>query len=206
MKEHRGRPRKNKIDKFKQQIMENFYNALEEMAQVISEQVQEAYTEVIDDFYNFAAFPYKGKYGIDYTNTPNSYNRTFSLYRASSGYHDLYSSVWNYGDYVEGGIEVAPENIGYNPYRADTDWVFNRSFFEGIHGFYSKSKTGKNWLIKKYRNKFRKKGSKEMGFSFVAPLKNKPIPKEFMDKKFKKITTKKALDQLFEETIKKHLS
>ena len=99
------------------------YNkAVKEFAQEIAHEIERAYESVIDMFYE------------DYD--PLYYRRTYSTYLASTGYNHLYEP-WNFqhiGDSYFVGINVDGSNIPGNPYRAYKHWVFDRTFYKGIHG------------------------------------------------------------------------
>ena len=110
-------------------IIKDFKNAIKDTAIELNQQLAEAYNKSVDAFYN------------DYE--PQYYKRTGSLYDGSNltksgligGYKE--NNIKNpkknkNGYYAE--IQVNPKFIHGKPYRADTDWVFERSFFKGIHG------------------------------------------------------------------------
>lgn len=80
--------------------------------------------------------------------SPRSYERTFSTFAAGleGGYSDPNSYTANPQPRVDirsidGGqgreikMHISSEYMG-SPYRAATDWVFERTYVEGIHGFF----------------------------------------------------------------------
>lgn len=110
-----------------------FDDAVEEMAQEVLFRIENIYETAIDRFY------------ADYN--PLYYNRTYSTYLASSGYDNLFSpqNIHGSGNQWTAGITVGPANIPGKPYRADTDWVFDRTFNKGIHGIRAGKAFGKSF-------------------------------------------------------------
>ena len=121
------------------QLKTVLYAAAEEMATEVLWQIEHNYESVIDKFY------------ADYD--PLYYDRTYSTYLASSGYDNLYSSrnlIFMTNTY-DVGININGRRIPGNPYRADKDWVFNRTFDKGIHGINTRhgwGKTGKEKFLR----------------------------------------------------------
>ena len=99
-----------------------FDDSVKEMAQEVFFRIQGLYESAIQQFYN------------DYD--PLYYQRTDSTWYGSSGTDDYYSSrnIAKRGDIYYTGIHVGPSFIKGNPYRADKDWVFWRTYNKGIHG------------------------------------------------------------------------
>lgn len=153
----------------------------DKMAYEIGYKIENAYEHIIDEFYS------------DYE--PKYYDRTFSLYTASSAYGDysrLIVSKKKKDSQIsyKVGIYVSSDNILDNPYIDDKDWVFNRAFKEGIHGF---SKDDK--------------GSRK--FSNIPP-KTTPSPKQQMDEWFQEFKKDKnniqnTYTKVFKEKVKKEL-
>ena len=177
-------------------IIKQYESAIKQVAEEVSFQVESAYESVIDMFYN------------DYT--PRWYERTGSTYRASDHVDDM-SKITKVGDEYLSGIIVDSENINGNPYRADTDWVFERTFVRGIHGFTAHE--GRRFA-QKMRQRF--KEGKSIHFINMAQLNtqwgnwnedmkwgNGKKPKDAMDKAFKELTKKKNLDALFQKQFSK---
>ena len=109
-----------------------FNEAVEEMAHEVLWRIENIYETAIDRFY------------ADYN--PLYYNRTFSTYLGSSGYEDTFSpqNIKKIGDAWESGITISDVNIPGKPYRADTEWVFDRTFNKGIHGINAGKVFGKD--------------------------------------------------------------
>lgn len=207
-----GRPVKDPMDAIQKDIEKKFKNYLEDFAGEMTFQIQSAYESVIDSFY------------AEYT--PSSYRRTFSTYKASDKWNDLLGFT-PVSDGYEAGITVDHENIPGKPYRADTHWVFTRTFAEGIHGFtkaeYSKwkekrefdikieyslngAKGGLNAYMQANRNKsILYKTKKAPRRYFVKSIKAKS-PKDAMDKQYKHITTKKNMDMISDSIFEKYFS
>lgn len=179
----------NGVDKLPKRLREKFnkeaQRIIDNSIKEILYQTEKKYEEVIQDFYD------------DYS--PHIYNRTEATFEASSGYHNLYSSK-NIEPIKGGykvGINVSSDNIPENPYEADKDWVFERTFGKGIHG-YTRAE------LVDFRNKAKAKAQKE-GRNFVYPWKFidgeqdplKPPPKQRMDEwwnDFKKNTVPKIMN------------
>lgn len=101
-------------------LEKKFNEAIELFAQDVAMQIEGAYENIIDEFY------------AEYD--PRWYDRTYSTYLGSSGYYGLFNN-WENGNGYRAGIEVDSSNIPGDPYRADKDWVFARTFEKGIHGY-----------------------------------------------------------------------
>lgn len=207
-----GRPAKDPLDAVRADVERRFKNYLEDFAGEMTYQIESAYESVIDSFY------------AEYE--PRSYRRTFSTYEASDKTNDLFGFT-PVSDGYEAGITVDSENIPGKPYRADTHWVFTRTFKEGIHGFtkaeYSKWKEkrefglkveyslngiqgGLNAYLQANRNKSILYRSKKIPKKyFVKSIKAKS-PKEAMDKSYKHLTTKKNMDIISDAIFEKHFS
>lgn len=163
--------------------IEKKYNiALKELAEEITYQIENSYETVIDKFYE------------DYS--PRYYDRTYSTYIGSDHYDDMFN-FQQLGDTYLAGINVSSSNIPGSPYRADTDWVFDRTFYGGIHGI--------NRTDKIRMNKTRGRGY-EKDLINITTIKNMhPAPKVLMDKEFKRITKKSNMDKLFNQAMNKAL-
>jgi hypothetical protein len=190
-----------------------FRDATDAFVQDVLWQIENNYETVIDMFYQHY--------------NPLYYDRTYSTYLASSGYETLYS-LQNMNPIEVGydvGINVDSSNIKDDPYRAETDWVFNRTWRFGIHG----QDRGKRWGSKSEKTFQRVKGWRlrntyhvdlipgtEFGLkqthvthrytgnisisqSFMTNM--TPSPKVLMDKWWKKFNTKKNLDSIFAQIM-----
>ena len=110
-------------------ILNDFKQAIKDTAIELNYQLAKSYNLSIEAFYD------------DYD--PKYYERTGSLFDGSnltksgliSGYnkHNIENPFKNKNGYCA-EIKVNGNYIHNNPYRADTDWVFERSFIKGIHG------------------------------------------------------------------------
>lgn len=168
----------NSLQDFRKDIEKRYMSAIEHLAEEVSFQIESAYETVIEKFYD------------DYS--PVSYNRTYSTYLASDGYDDPFSYTQS-GNVYTAGIQVSSDFIQGKPYRADTDWVFNRTFERGIHGFNKKDMDTYN--VGKYGNNIWRVKHR--------PKNMRPAPKKLMDREFKRITKKGNMDKLFNEQLSK---
>lgn len=139
-----------------------FKQSSKEFAEELLFTIQSIYETAIDRFYN------------DYN--PLYYNRTFSTYEASSGANDLFSSRnYRFSEQMNSflvGIEVSPLFINRKPYRADTGWVFDRTFNQGIHGIRAGKAFGKS-----FEKKFLRVYSKP-NFTFIKMQGNRRAMKK----------------------------
>lgn len=103
-----------------------FNDAVGDMAQEVLFRIQGFYDNAISKFYS------------DYD--PLYYNRTYSSYEGSSGSKNLFSpeNIFENGNGWTAKISIDSSYIPGNPYRADKDWVFERTFWKGIHGINTK--------------------------------------------------------------------
>ena len=161
-----------------------YRKALEKTAQRIGREIEMAYESQISRFYD------------DYS--PIEYDRTYSTWWASSGLYDYKSWSQYLGDLqYQAGITVTPENIQSkrgDPYRADTDWVFNRTWHYGIHGI------NKRYIRYKIKTRGRGKNKKsyEVKWSYRRfPTNTRPSPEIEFTKAFNKIKQHKHLDETF---------
>lgn len=159
--------KKNPIEDIRIDI-ENRYNmAIADMASQVTEQIEAAYETVIQSFYD------------DYT--PRWYDRTYSTYEASDHADDIFKTT-PIDNGFEAGIKIDPSFINGKPYRADTAWVFDRTFGKGIHGYFKWEM--KQWAPQTWKNMNRKylmsKARKERLADFLkksikhSPRKYKP--------------------------------
>lgn len=100
--------------------------ALREAMHEVTFEIERAYENAIDAFYRHYS--------------PIAYNRTYETYSASSyhkeGYKSHVKEIVKHGKIVgfTGGIIVDSENMSNDIYHDPTDYVFNRTYFYGIHG------------------------------------------------------------------------
>lgn len=171
---------KNSLEK---KIKKALDKATKKTAEELTFQIEHAYECAIDNFYN--------------SYTPSWYNRTYSTYLASDRYDSIYDSpLKKIGEAYEAGININSKNIGKNPYRADKEWVLERTFEKGIHGYtFAEMKKWKYSASKKISVR-RDRYSIELRWNKGMTKLNQP-PKDYMDKWFKhEITTKRGRDKI----------
>ena len=109
-------------------LTKTFNDSIKDMAEEIMIQTDIIYDKAIEKFYNHY--------------TPLYYNRTYSTYYASSGYNNLFTpeNLYPNGNEWVSSIIIDSANIydspnlnktkdGWaSPDRADTDWVFERTY------------------------------------------------------------------------------
>lgn len=191
-----------------------FNDAIKEFAEEVLFQIESEYESNIDRFYN------------DYN--PLYYDRTYSTYMGSSGGYSLYSPQ-NFSP-IEGGysvgINVDSSNIVGNPYRANKDWVFRRTYIKGIHGinaeniiknkhrkFFKRTKKfGKTYGIKMrmYGGEYRITGTK-MKLSRISFEKSSmsnlvPTPSSAMNKWWRRFSGKRNMARIFNGIVESKLS
>ena len=116
-------------------MRERVEKALEKIAYDIAFDIEAAYESAIDAFYN--DYPKKGV-------EPKYYNRNYFTYTGSNAYDDIHTNfnffkekrVKKRGHNIIGfqaGIRVSSDFVD-GSYKDPTDYVFNRTFVEGIHG------------------------------------------------------------------------
>lgn len=198
-----ARKNENPLEAIKAEIEQKYEMALKEFAEEMTSLIEASYESVIQEFYD------------DYE--PRYYRRTGYTYRGSDRYDDPVFASPIEGGY-ESGIHVGPEYYPDDPYRAKKEWVFPRTFAEGIHGFFRselnewkaerdiKLKTefimnGKKEDLNKFLNANRKKTSlyKAKHFPrrfYIRSIKAK-TPMAAMDKAYNHLTSKKNMDIMF---------
>lgn len=173
-----------------EQIKKTYKNALEKTAQRIGREIEKAYEAQITRFY--------------YDYTPIVYERTGATWWASDGMQNYESWSQYLGDLqYQAGITVDPANIQAkmgHPYRANTMWVFDRTWRLGIHGI--------NKNTRRFKKKKRKNGS-EYVVSWAYrrfPTNTRPAPKIEFEKAFNRIKQHKHLDEVFRGYWKQEIS
>ncbi len=129
---------------------------------------------------------------------PNSYNRTLNTFFGSDGtsLDKMINDIKN--GYIV-GIAVSSDNIPGDPYSADKDWVFDRTYYEGIHGFTPTEY--KDWSN-------RDTVSQPMANASKIPTQMKPSPSVLMNKWFnnyKKKDVKNIVNSCINESLSKYL-
>lgn len=113
-------------DNIQKRIDKAIHKSLEECAKKMAEDCKEEYVSVIKDFY--ADYP-----------SPRSYHRSLESKFANILRDDNYDykkiTTFIDDDKVQIKFKISHEFIEGKPYRADTEWVFDRTYYEGIHGW-----------------------------------------------------------------------
>lgn len=171
-------------------------SAIKTTSDLLGRQIERAYRDSISKFFSDRAFPYSR-----IKNVPLRYKRrkTNNLYYGSSGrkkydaHKPMYVSI---GNAYRTGIEVGAKfYTNPSPYRADTSWVFNRAFVDGVHGFCE----GDNYIW-------------DMTVFGNRKVRNIPLrateeytPKVIMDLKFKDIASNKNIAKILAHAYKRKL-
>ncbi len=205
---------KNPLDEIKKDIEKRYRKALDEFASEMSFQVEAAYESVVQSFYD------------DYT--PRYYKRTGSTYKFSDHFNNEFEYT-PFGDEYEYGIRANTNNVEGNPYRADKDWVFERTFGQGIHGFFRSELS--EWKANRKVTlgfEYSMSGSNKSAKSFkdfldskrnIAPfnIKHAPrrtsiktihasTPEKAMDKAFRELTRRKNMDRIWKTIISNEMA
>lgn len=140
---------KNDLSKIEKKVTYAAKKAFVQFSNDIAEGLYICFASAIDYFYS--------------TYTPNSYYRTKSLYKGTSTYNidKNRQKIFRPLKTPNGSgyticMEIDPKYIPGNPYHQKkdpnrTEWVFNRSFYEIIHGFTADE--NKRWARKPYTYK-----------------------------------------------------
>lgn len=174
-------------DAYMRKLQAVMNRSIRKMADEISNTMEKKYKFAIEKFYN------------DYD--PWMYERGYNLYRGYKKVKEKNENGWTCG------INVNAEYLGSNPYHQGLEYVFDRSFYLGIHG------VDKNDMINRRDNVDQIKAfSRELAglkplYANMSriPGKMKPPPKEILDKEFKQLTKKKNMDEMFNKYIAKEL-
>ena len=176
------------VDAIVNQITAIAKEATKEIAEEVTVRLEIGYEKCIEEFYK------------DYRN-PRYYDRTYSTFYASTGFGDM--AIWkrcvkkNNRGYIS-GIIVDSSNITEEPYRAETEWVFERTFNEGIHGMTPEEVSDADWLKPNGLTPFYR-----YPLFYGGRLWHKkpmsPTPKERMDKKYREMF--KQLDDITKEKM-----
>lgn len=179
-----ARQTKDPLEAVRADIEKRYNDAMVKMAEEMTYQIESAYESVVQQFYN------------EYT--PRSYDRTYSTYLGSDKYNNLFGYTPIENGY-ESGIIVDSNNIPGNPYRAEKDWVFERTFSEGIHGYFKvEYEQWMNERFKKYKWSKKKTAREKERIEKMlkhAPKKSSPPQKE-MDRKFKQLTKPRNMNKI----------
>ena len=172
-------------------------NAINEMlfafAERMAEDCRKQYQKTIDEFY------------ADYK--PHSYDRTLETKYAHNLYGKNYKSITTIVNSTTVQIRFLADSsfISGTPYRADTKWVFDRTFEEGIHGWtpdevleYS---SGGNYGYFDKKNQFHI--NKMLNHMPAPPL--SPSPKERMNEWYRQYKKPTNLRQIMQPISKQIL-
>lgn len=181
-------------------IEEKLNKALYNTAEDVLVEIEAAFESVIEKFYE------------DYTprnGNPYYYRRTGSTFYGSNAYNNLINpeTLYYEKDIPITGIDIHSsfiEKVLGNPYNADMNspaWVFNRTFYEGIHGFTEVE--AETWSKDTHKNRKGKKSRFHKPKNI--PTQTTPVPKELMDAKFKDISSIDHLNELLNKNIRKIL-
>lgn len=194
-------------------VMNRLVPAVQRAAKEIGEKINEAYKTSIKQFYT--------------SYIPSMYSRTSSLYKAARGVggNNKYWLQTDYAIFKHGaikyrcGIKVSsefmpsdvyyktdedgkPKEHGWPNSMLTTEYIFDRSFNKGIHGFthYNirpKREVGKTYASKYYEGRtFVHKQSK-----IKVPPKVTP-PRKTMSEEFQKINNKAYVDSVLKKYVK----
>lgn len=161
------------MDELEKSLRKMLNQGVKAFCNQVLDEITEAYSSSIDRFY------------ADYS--PRSYGRTGGLFKGSDVARGESSGITPTGNGYQVGIHVSANYK--SSYRADTEWVFNRAFSEGIHGFTRNQAIDWNRRNRDRGNSFRLPVND-------APTKMKPAPQILMNKDFRKISSSANLDSL----------
>lgn len=173
---------------------------LEETYRTVSEQIEIAFEQSIDAFYEHKAFLNRNGEGL--TSTPRRYKRGYKLYYASNRFNGLLKTAEDiesdqllqarkrkgargFGYTLDeehlpvAGIIVNGNYIPGDPYGYNKNEIFERAYAMGIHGF--------------------KRGESQIGY---APLIMKPTPERLMHRAFWHIRSQRNINNIINEYIK----
>ena len=188
------------IKQIEKDVEKRCANVLENTYRTVTEQIENAFEQSLDAFYEHKAF--WSKTFKEYTSTPRRYKRGYHLYYASNRFNALLKtaeeieydsnnlamggrrkSAYGFGYSKEdhspiAGIIVSGKFIPGNPYGYDKNEIFERAYAEGIHGF--------------------KRGESAIGH---APLMMKPSPERLMHKAFWHIRSQRNINEIISKNI-----
>ena len=178
-------------DKIPNELLKNINTCVritkKEIAKQIAEDIREEYHTVIWKFYHHY--------------TPNMYKRSYES-QLSTNYHQLGKDYRKITKWQEDGFIikfiVGGEFVSGN-YEDDNEWVFNRTFNQGIHGWTPISFQG----IMSGTQNVEKMGWRGRVKQPRKPL--KPSPKERMDEWFERYKTYGNLDKICKPILKNNI-
>lgn len=174
-----------------EELKGKLHKAINLAAVELATEIEIAWERVIDEFYEHY--------------TPVWYQRTYSTYKASDGYSEIGSGY--FAPYIRKinrdrktnkitvGITVSADNIPGDPYEANKDWVFERTFEKGYHGYNQHEAQGwsSDHMGKNRDNRVWRTSAKVM----------KPTPAYNMQVQFNKIANQKHINNVFNKEIAK---
>lgn len=175
----------------KERIDKSIQDALDMAKTEVGERLEQMWEDTIRDFYD--------------SYSPTWYRRTESTFKASEAYKNpggyFFSPIDNTS--AEMGIRISSDNIG-NPYKADPEWVFTRTYELGRHGY--QKMEAYTWARRKKNGVYIWSRPSLDRLNKMKVL--RPSSKERMDsnfKKFKKNELKNILESCLGEALKKNL-
>lgn len=174
---------------FTKQIKKEYKNAIKKAAKEIQQTLVNKYVSIIADFYADKVFTTNNG---NPTRNPRTYHRTYNLY---SGLTRVYKET---NDSIETGISLSGNNIAHQ-YRADNDWVYQRAFELGIHGF-ARPHMSIDGSSKETVDMVQYDDTYITSYKHVPRLTNPP-PIYHMDVEYNKITNNKNLYKLVRENL-----
>lgn len=185
----------NEIGKMQKAVKRNIERRVKKSIECAAKEIQQTlvdkYVSIIADFYADKVFTTDD--GIP-TRTPRSYNRTYNLY---SGLERIYEKT---NDGVTVGISLSGNNIEYQ-YEANNEWVYQRAFELGIHGF---ARPHSNMHMESKENS-------EMGEAMAFhlgtykhfPKLTNPPPIYYMNVEYNRLASNKNIRELLQKGLEK---
>lgn len=153
--------------------MKDLEKATIQTAKQLTTEIETAFESCVKKFYS--------------SYSPVWYRRTLSTYQASDHYGGKGKGYKKSGKRVQCGINIDSSRLG-NPYRAETDWVFTRTFEKGIHGYTVSEARAWNKIGTNH-------------FYTPAGLRKSNSPRVMMDKEYNRISGKDHVMSLWNANI-----
>ena len=179
-----------RLDGLSKRISAAMDSALEKVAIEVGYEIEKIYESVITEFYD--------------SYEPHRYDRTKSTFYGSDIYGNYHDPV-RIDDGFLAGISVSPDTIPGNPYRADKNWVFERTFVKGYHGY--NGKEIKKWRQLPHIRELIKAGK----YHYYRPPEMRVMktkPEKLMEKRVRKLAKDlpKKYNQMFVDELTKAIS
>ena len=142
------------------QLAQELRQAIDNASKKIGKYIYDAYDETARRFYAHYS--------------PRQYARTNGFEKALKT--NMYWEPSMGGNTYIVGIEGGSRFIPSGNYKADTDWVFSRTWSQGIHG----------WTIEEY-NKWNKMGIAPFTDIYPTAVVQRPSPMAYMNQRFRDI-------------------